>query len=545
MSIALYRKWRPQIFEDVVGQEHIIETLKNQIRNNKTSHAYIFTGTRGTGKTSTSKIFAKAVNCMNPSEGEPCGVCESCKTPIDTSMDIIEMDAATNNGVDDIRSLIERLQYPPTKLKYTVVIIDEVHMLSKGAFNSLLKTLEEPASHVIFILATTEPHKIPATIRSRCQIHNFNRIKVDDMVKRLQYVCGEEGLFAETEALKLIGLNSDGAMRDALSMLDQFSLSKKITKEMVEKRLGILDINVVLQLVESILNFDVAAALNMYHYILEKGQSARQLVQQILSVYRDSLLYATTQDIDSIDGLAEYKEKIVELSAKTTVENLSLVVGKLSNLYNSLGSILDPTRVTEYELVKLCTPELLLDTEALLARISILEKELKSIKENGNIVEVRKEIQTVQLKEEPVEIDNIFTADKIDIQNNKEMKQEIDQEQTVITTEKQENQEELGNDQSTVITGENDSKIDNEATSQSSIKPAEPGEVSFTVQDAINLVKEQLTKTILRNCTLEHDEKGILQIKAIVPTHSIILKELCSEDLKNLDMDYLIIDETA
>ena len=230
MHKALYRAYRPQNFEDVVGQQHIIRTLKNQIESNNVGHAYLFTGTRGTGKTSTAKIFARAVNCVQSKDQEPCNECEVCRDILnDNVMDVVEIDAASNNSVDDIRELRESVKYSPTKAKYKVYIIDEVHMLSQGAFNALLKTLEEPPSYVIFILATTEPHKIPATILSRCQRFDFKRVTVKDMTDRMKKICNEENIEVEEKALNLIARNSQGALRDALSILDQcisFSYNK-------------------------------------------------------------------------------------------------------------------------------------------------------------------------------------------------------------------------------------------------------------------------------------------------------------------------------
>ena len=234
---ALYRKWRPQTFEDVKGQDHIVTTLKNQIRLNRIGHAYLFCGTRGTGKTSVAKIFAKSVNCLDPKDGSPCGECAMCKAIQDqTSMNVIEIDAASNNGVDNIREIREEVEYSPTEGRYKVYIIDEVHMLSIGAFNALLKTLEEPPEYVIFILATTEVHKIPVTILSRCQRYDFRRISVEDLSGRLKEVIDREGLDVEEKAIRYIARAADGGMRDALSLLDQcaaFYIDQKLTYDRV------------------------------------------------------------------------------------------------------------------------------------------------------------------------------------------------------------------------------------------------------------------------------------------------------------------------
>ena len=241
MYKALYRKWRPKYFKDVVGQSHVTETLKSEIEKNKISHAYLFTGSRGTGKTSSAKIFAKAVNCLNPKGGEPCGKCEICtEFDNDNLIDILEIDAASNNGVENIRSMREEVVFAPAKCKYRVYIVDEVHMLSTGAFNAFLKVLEEPPAHVIFILATTEAHKIPLTILSRCQRFDFYRIKNEDIAKRLEYICKKEKIKIDENSLKLISSAADGAMRDALSILDQCSnvCADNIKEDSVKNLLG-------------------------------------------------------------------------------------------------------------------------------------------------------------------------------------------------------------------------------------------------------------------------------------------------------------------
>ena len=259
MHKALYRVYRPKTFEDVVGQEHIVKTLKNQIKNNNIGHAYLFSGTRGTGKTSTAKIFARAVNCLNPINEEPCNECEICiDTLNDNIMDIVEIDAASNNSVDDIRELRESVKYTPSKAKYKVYIIDEVHMLSQGAFNALLKTLEEPPSYVIFILATTEPHKIPATILSRCQRFDFKRVSSKDIADRMSYICEKENIQAEDKALSLIARNSQGALRDALSILDQCMSfgNEKIEHNDVIELLGTVNIDELFELSQSIIDCD-------------------------------------------------------------------------------------------------------------------------------------------------------------------------------------------------------------------------------------------------------------------------------------------------
>ena len=266
MHKALYRVYRPQKFEDVVGQEHITKTLRNQIENNNIGHAYLFSGTRGTGKTSTAKIFARAVNCLESKDQEPCNNCDVCKDILnDNIMDVVEIDAASNNSVDDIRELRESVKYSPTKAKYKVYIIDEVHMLSQGAFNALLKTLEEPPSYVIFILATTEPHKIPATILSRCQRFDFKRVTVKDITSRMKKICSEEDIEVEDKALNLIARNSQGALRDALSILDQCISfgDEKIEYNDVVELLGTVNIEQLFDLAQYIINQDTKESLKV------------------------------------------------------------------------------------------------------------------------------------------------------------------------------------------------------------------------------------------------------------------------------------------
>lgn len=263
---ALYRKFRPTSFDEVKGQDHIVQTLKNQINANRIGHAYLFCGTRGTGKTSVAKIFAKAVNCEHPVDGSPCNECDVCKgINSGSSMNVIEIDAASNNGVDNIRQIRDEIQYTPSSGKYTVYIIDEVHMLSIGAFNALLKTLEEPPSYVLFILATTEPHKIPITILSRCQRYDFKRISIDTIVNRLAELMEKENIEVEEKALQYVAKAADGSMRDALSLLDQciaFYLGQKLTYENVLEVLGAVDNEIFSRLTRQIINGDVVSCIN-------------------------------------------------------------------------------------------------------------------------------------------------------------------------------------------------------------------------------------------------------------------------------------------
>lgn len=264
---ALYRKFRPSTFDQVKGQDHIVQTLKNQINANRIGHAYLFCGTRGTGKTSVAKIFAKAVNCEHPVDGSPCNECETCRGITNGSaMNVIEIDAASNNGVDNIRQIRDEIQYSPSSGKYTVYIIDEVHMLSIGAFNALLKTLEEPPAYVIFILATTEPHKIPITILSRCQRYDFKRISIDTIAARLSELMEKESIEVEDKAIRYVAKAADGSMRDALSLLDQciaFYLGQKLTYDNVLDVLGAVDNEIFSRLTRSVIDSDVTTSLNL------------------------------------------------------------------------------------------------------------------------------------------------------------------------------------------------------------------------------------------------------------------------------------------
>ena len=279
---ALYRKFRPQEFEDVKGQDHIVTTLKNQIKADRIGHAYLFCGTRGTGKTTIAKIFAKAVNCEHPVDGSPCGECPTCKAiAAGTSMNVIEIDAASNNGVENIRQIREEVTYRPTEGKYKVYIIDEVHMLSIGAFNALLKTLEEPPSYVIFILATTEAHKIPITILSRCQRYDFRRISIDTITDRLRELMDEEHVDVEEKALRYVAKAGDGSMRDALSLLDQciaFYLGQKLTYDNVLEVLGAVDTDVFSRLLRKILDKDITGAIAVLEELVVEGRELGQFV---------------------------------------------------------------------------------------------------------------------------------------------------------------------------------------------------------------------------------------------------------------------------
>jgi DNA polymerase-3 subunit gamma/tau len=385
MHKALYRAYRPQTFDDMVGQRHVIKTLKNQIKNDNIGHAYLFTGTRGTGKTSTAKIFARSVNCLNSVDQEPCNKCETCESILnDNTMDTIEIDAASNNSVDDIRELRESVKYSPTNCKYKVYIIDEVHMLSQGAFNALLKTLEEPPSYVIFILATTEPHKIPATILSRCQRFDFKRVTVDEMVKRMQDICAGENIEAEEKALNLIATNSQGALRDALSILDQcMSFGEdKITYDDVVELMGTVNIDQLFDLSQYIIDQDIKKSLQSLNEFISWGKDIRNLINDLISHFRNIMVCKVSKDMEDILSLPEDTiEKIFKQSEGVEINSLIRILNVLSETQDSIKSSSNPRVMVEVAVMKIAQPTFEDSKEALLDRIENLEK----IIESGNI----------------------------------------------------------------------------------------------------------------------------------------------------------------
>ena len=330
---ALYRKFRPSEFEDVKGQEHIITTLKNQIQANRIGHAFLFCGTRGTGKTTVAKILAKAVNCEHPIDGSPCGTCEMCKSiSAGVSMNVIEIDAASNNGVDNIREIREEVSYRPTEGKYKVYIIDEVHMLSIGAFNALLKTLEEPPEYVIFILATTEAHKIPITILSRCQRYDFKRITIDTIVDRLRELMLREEVEVEEKALRYIAKVADGSMRDALSLLDQciaFYLGKKLTYDRVLEVLGAVDTDVFSRLLRKIVAQDVSEVLGIVEELVMQGKELSQLAADFTWYLRNLLLVKTSDNMMDVldvssENLTQLKEEAQMIEAEVLLRYIRI-----------------------------------------------------------------------------------------------------------------------------------------------------------------------------------------------------------------------------
>ena len=338
---ALYRKWRPQNFEDVKGQEHIVTTLKNQIRLGRIGHAYLFCGTRGTGKTTVAKIFARAVNCEHPVDGSPCGECAMCRAiQSQASMNVIEIDAASNNGVDNIREIRDEVEYSPTEGRYKVYIIDEVHMLSIGAFNALLKTLEEPPEYVIFILATTEAHKIPITILSRCQRYDFHRITIDTIADRLAELADKEAMDVEDKALRYIARAADGSMRDALSLLDQcvaFYLNERLTYDHVLEILGAVDTSVFSRLLRCVMGQDVAGALKLVEEVVIQGRELNQFVTDFTWYLRNLMLVQSSDQLEDVldmssENLAALKEEAAQIKQAVLMRYIRI----FSDLTNQL-----------------------------------------------------------------------------------------------------------------------------------------------------------------------------------------------------------------
>ena len=394
---ALYRKFRPLTFDEMVGQEHIVRTLKNEIINERIGHAYLFNGGRGTGKTSAAKILARAVNCLNPKDGNPCNECEICKAALDGSLtDIVEMDAASNNSVEDVRAIRDEVNFLPTVAKYRVYIIDEVHMLSTGAFNALLKTLEEPPAHVKFILATTEPQKLPATILSRCQRFDFKKISDANIEKRLNFVCKESKIDITDEAKKLIAILAEGAMRDALSILERCLQEEgAITDSVVKELVGIPKTESVNKIVKSILEKNTQTALQSIDEIIEEGKDITNFLWEIIKYVKDILVYKVNNKLEIYNE--EEKAKIKELADNTDKDRLVSIIFELSNLENDIKWSSQKLIMFQVAIIKLCNETATMQTtgatpinskeiEDLQYKINRLEKELTLIKNTKTVV---------------------------------------------------------------------------------------------------------------------------------------------------------------
>ncbi len=415
---ALYRKFRPQEFEDVKGQEHIVTTLQNQIKADRVGHAYLFCGTRGTGKTTVAKIFAKAVNCQHPIEGSPCGDCPSCRAiTAGNSMNVIEIDAASNNGVDNIREIREEVAYSPTEGRYKVYIIDEVHMLSIGAFNALLKTLEEPPSYVIFVLATTEAHKIPITILSRCQRYDFKRITIETIAGRLTELMEKEQAEVEAKAIQYIARAADGSMRDALSLLDQciaFYLGEKLTYDHVLEVLGAVDTEVFSQMLRKILAKDIPGVIQLLEELIIQGREPGQFVTDFTWYLRNLMLLQSSDHMeDVLDISSENLLLLKEEAQMVDSGRLMRYIRIFSDLSSQVRYAVQKRILVEIALIKLCKPEMERDYDSLAERVAQIEQKLEKgifmqqpegVSQGGTAVSKEREAAGGALQETPQQL---------------------------------------------------------------------------------------------------------------------------------------------
>lgn len=384
---ALYRKFRPDTFADVKGQDHIVTTLKNQLKANRIGHAYLFTGTRGTGKTTVAKIFAKTVNCENPTENGPCGECRICKAIASgASMNVIEIDAASNNGVDNIREIVDEVSYSPAEGKYKVYIIDEVHMLSIGAFNALLKTLEEPPSYVIFILATTEVHKLPITILSRCQRYDFKRISIDTITDRMKELMDTEQINVEEKALRYIAKTADGSLRDALSLLDQciaFNLGENLTYDRTLDVLGAVDTEVFSRLLRNVLDRNVLGCIELLEEIVMQGRELTQFVTDFTWYLRNLMLAQSSDDLeDVIDMSTDNLTRLKEEAKMVDMDRIIRYIRIFSELAGQIRYASQKRILVEIALIKLCKPDMEITDDSLIDRIRQVEDKV----ENGVVM---------------------------------------------------------------------------------------------------------------------------------------------------------------
>lgn len=391
---ALYRVWRPQTFIDVVGQEHVTKTLQNALLQQKISHAYLFSGPRGTGKTSAAKIFAKAVNCENTPANEPCNACPACLGITDGSIpDVIEIDAASNNGVEEIRDIRDKVKFAPSSVKYKVYIVDEVHMLSIGAFNALLKTLEEPPKHVIFILATTEPHKIPLTIISRCQRFDFKRISAHSIVNRMKTIVDETGVRYEEKALQVVARAAEGGMRDALSLLDQaISFSRdEVTVEDALTVTGSVSQGLLNQLATAIKERDAAKALESLEELLFLGKDPSRFIEDFILYYRDMLLFKAAPNLEESFERVLLDDQFKQLAEAVNQEDIYQIIETLNKSQQEMRWTNHPRIFLEVAVVKLCQMKVKdngkqtssIETDSLLSKISSLEEQLSDLRKNG------------------------------------------------------------------------------------------------------------------------------------------------------------------
>ena len=416
--IALYRKWRPMVFDEIVGQQNIVKVLKNQISNNRIAHAYLFSGGRGTGKTSTAKILARAVNCLNPHEGNPCNTCDVCRGIISgTIMDVVEIDAASNNSVEDVRLIRDEVFYMPSVAKFRVYIIDEVHMLSIGAFNALLKILEEPPKHVVFILATTESHKLPATILSRCQRFEFRQISIDDITKRLNEITKESGSTADGDALELIARSADGALRDAISILDQcMDGSSKITRELVTDVIGLPREQILYDAVIAIAEKDFPVCIEIIDQLAKSGKDLTQFISVLVRVFRDVMIYKTAGENAGTYLVSKNPAKLKELCEKFEHQRLAGIVEYLSEIEASLRWATMPRVIIEVGMLKLCKDITARTDSALEDRMARLEEALSKAKKQQAEKETI-ETKTVH-KEEAQTVSELKASSKKSVTNH-------------------------------------------------------------------------------------------------------------------------------
>lgn len=410
MYQALYRKYRPLIFSDVYGQDHITYTLQSQIEKGKTAHAYLFTGSRGTGKTTCAKILSRAVNCENPLNGNPCNKCKSCLEVLKGGVsDVLEIDAASNNGVDNIRDIRDEVMYAPASLKKRVYIIDEVHMLSTGAFNALLKTLEEPPEHVVFILATTEVHKIPATILSRCQRYDFKRIGINDITTALEKICEKENIETDKDGLELIARLADGGMRDALSILDKCcTLQEKITSNLVKKTVGISENDYIYDISKAVIKRDSEKCIEVLNELYSNSVDLNLFINQLINHYRNLMMVKTVtmKDIsDIVNASFEEMEEYESLSKSYTLPQILAVINILQETMDKLYRNIDKKIQVEMCLIRLCNPKMWIVEDEILSRLNSLENKISS----GNI--------TVKTEEKP-------NTEKKEVKKNPEKKPE-------------------------------------------------------------------------------------------------------------------------
>lgn len=490
MYQALYRKWRPKLFSDVVGQDHVTKTLQNEIKLNRIGHAYLFIGSRGTGKTSCAKIFAKAVNCLENVDGNPCGQCEICDE-IEKSkvMDIVELDAASNNGVNDIREICDSANFTPAKAKFRVYIIDEVHMLSQGAFNALLKTLEEPPSHVIFILATTEAHKIPATILSRCQRFEFNKIKSEDIKNRLLYIAEKENIELSEKAASIIARLSDGAMRDALTILDKcMGVTSNITEDEVTNIVGIENSENLFYLAKSIIDQKIDKVFEIVESLNKGSKNFSNICEEIINLFRNLMIIKSVDSgMDLVYLSSEDYEKLKALAEKVSIDKIIYILDELSSSLNKMSKVINPKIEFEMCFVKLCSPEMNVSIYDLKRRIDKLEAIL-----NG------KSFESI--------IKNEKTEDEIDKINSKSPK--------ISNKVKEENTKEA------VVTKKAIKPLDEELDLKT-----EPEEKKENIQNNSESKNQNSMQEILEKAELMKDWPKVLEVlKSYSPTVSLAFK---------------------